>query len=231
MVQETPSRFDSGWVPPAINVDTVTRHGAARHHVRCSATACKPHQPCLTPPIRTQAERCPHKEPSVRVYLTSSFVFDDAEEMRAAFADEIDRNIYSRFTYPNVTEFVDKIWDLEGAEAGNATATGMPAVFATFAGLLGVGDHIVSGRAIFGSTHTILTKIVPRFGMTHSYVDVADGLGAWEAAITPATRMIYVETPTNPGLEIADLVALGELANTRRVLLVVDKCMSIPVLQ
>ncbi len=184
-----------------------------------------------TDAIRTQAERSPHKEHSVPVFLTSSFVFDDAEEMRAAFADEIERNIYSRFTNPNVTEFVDKMCDLEGAEAGYATATGMAAVFATFAGLLGVGDHIVSGRAIFGSTHTILTKIVPRFGITHSYVDVADGIDAWAAAITPATRMIYVETPTNPGLEIADLDALGALAAARGVLLVVDNCMSTPVLQ
>ena len=168
-----------------------------------------------TPPIRTQPECSPHKEHSVPVYLTSSFVFDDAEEMRAAFADEIDRNIYSRFTNPNVTEFVDKMCDLEGAEAGYATATGMAAVFATFAGLLGVGDHIVSGRAIFGSTHTILTKILPRFGITHTYVDVADGIDGWEAAITPATRMIYVETPTNPGLDIADLDALGALAASR----------------
>ena len=184
-----------------------------------------------TPAIRTQAERSPHKEHSVPVYLTSSFVFDDAEEMRAAFADEIDRNIYSRFTNPNVTEFVDKMCQLEGAEAGYATATGMAAVFATFAGLLGVGDHIVSGRAIFGSTHTILTKIIPRFGITHSYVDVADGIDGWEAAITPATRMIYVETPTNPGLEIADMDALGALAAARGVLLVVDNCMATPILQ
>ncbi len=184
-----------------------------------------------TDAIRTQAERSPHKEHSVPVYLTSSFVFDDAEEMRAAFADEIDRNIYSRFTNPNVTEFVDKMCQLEGAEAGYATATGMAAVFATFAGLLSVGDHIVSGRAIFGSTHTILTKILPRFGITHTYVDVADGMEGWEAAITPATRMIYVETPTNPGLEIADLDALGALAAARGVLLVVDNCMATPTLQ
>ncbi len=184
-----------------------------------------------TTSIRTQAERSPHGEHSVPVYLTSSFVFDDAEEMRAAFADEIERNIYSRFTNPNVTEFVDKMCQLEGAEAGYATATGMAAVFATFAGLLSMGDHIVSGRAIFGSTHTILTKIIPRFGITHTYVDVGDGIDAWEAAITPATRMIFVETPTNPGLDIADLDALGKLAASRGVLLVVDNCMSTPVLQ
>jgi O-succinylhomoserine sulfhydrylase len=184
-----------------------------------------------TDAIRTQVERSVHQEHSVPIFLTSSFVFDDAEEMRAAFADEIERNIYSRFTNPNVTEFVDKMCHLEGAEAGYATATGMAAVFATFAGLLGVGDHIVSGRAIFGSTHTILTKIIPRFGITHTYVDVADGIDAWEAAITPATRMIFVETPTNPGLDIADLDALGALAAKRGVLLVVDNCMATPILQ
>ncbi len=184
-----------------------------------------------TDTIRTQVERTAHQEHAVPLFLTSSFVFDDAEEMRAAFADEIERNIYSRFTNPNVTEFVDKMCHLEGAEDGYATATGMAAVFATFAGLLGAGDHIVSGREIFGSTHTILTKIVPRFGITHTYVNVTDGIGAWEAAITPATRMIFVETPTNPGLDLADLDALGALAAHRGVLLVVDNCMSTPVLQ
>jgi len=121
-----------------------------------------------TPPVRTQAESSPHKEHSAPAYPTSSFVFDDAEEMRAAFAEEIERNIYSRFTNPNVTEFVDKMCDLEGAESGYATVTGMAWVFATFAGLLGVGEHIVSGRAIFVSNHKILAMIPPRFGVTHT---------------------------------------------------------------
>jgi O-succinylhomoserine sulfhydrylase len=165
------------------------------------------------------------------VFLTSSFTFENSEEMRAAFADEVPRNIYSRFTNPNVDELVDKVRRMEEAEAGHATATGMAAIFATFASLLKAGDHIVAGRAVFGSTHTLLTKILPRFGITHTYVGLSDGPEAWARAVTPATRMIFVETPTNPGVEIADLDALGALARERDVILAVDNTFATPVLQ
>ena len=158
--------------------------------------------------IRIQAERSPHKEHAVPVYLTSSFVFDDAEEMRAAFADEIERPIYSRFSNPNVSEFVDRLCAMEGAEAGHATASGMAAVFATFAALCGAGDHILSCRAVFGATHTLLTKILPRFHISHSYVDLED-LNSWAAHVTDKTRLIYVETPTNPGADVVDLAWVG----------------------
>ena len=181
--------------------------------------------------IRTQVERTAQGEHSVPVYLTSSFVFDDAEEMRAAFADEVPRNIYSRFTNPNVDELVDKVRRMEGAESGYATATGMAATFATLAGLLSGGDHVVAGRAVFGSTHTLLTKILPRFGITHTYVDLSEGLEVWGRAVTEATRMIFVETPTNPGVEIADLDALGGIAQERGLILVVDNTFATPVLQ
>src|SRR5688572_17280118 len=161
--------------------------------------------------IRIQAERSPHKEHAVPLYLTSSFVFDDAEEMRAAFADELDRPIYSRFTNPNVAEFVDRLCAMEGAEAGWAMATGMAAVFGTFAALCGTGDHILSCRAVFGATHTLLTKILPRFGIEHSYVDV-HRTGEWAAAVRKNTKLLYVETPTNPGVDVVDLAWLGAFA-------------------
>ena len=180
--------------------------------------------------IRMQAARSPHKEHAVPVFLTSSFVFDDAEEMRAAFADEIERPIYSRFTNPNVQELVDRLCAMEGAEAGCATATGMAAVFATFAALCGTGDHILSCRAVFGATHTLLTKILPRFGITHTYVDVED-TAAWDRAVTPATKLIYVETPTNPGVDVVDLEWLGRFARERGLILVVDNCFATPVIQ
>ena len=181
--------------------------------------------------IRAQVERSAQGEHSVPVYLTSSFTFDEAEQMRAAFADEVPRNMYSRFTNPNVDELVDKVRRMEGAESGVATATGMAAIFATFAALLRSGDHLVSGRAVFGSTHTLLTKILPRFGITHSYVDLAEGPEAWDRAVTGATRMIFVETPTNPGVEIADLDALGGVARERGLTFVVDNTFATPVLQ
>src|ERR1043165_172938 len=130
-----------------------------------------------TDAIRTQTERTQFLERSVPLYLTSSFVFEDAEDMRASFAEEKVRNIYSRFSNPNCSEFVQKVCQMEGAEDGFAFATGMAAVFSTFAALLKSGDHIVSARAVFGSTHTIFTKIFPRWNITTSYGDL-EKLGA-----------------------------------------------------
>lgn len=180
--------------------------------------------------IRIQADRSPHKEHAVPVYLTSSFVFDDAEEMRAAFADEIERPIYSRFTNPNVSELVDRLCMMEGAEAGHATASGMAAVFATFAALCGAGDHILSGRDVFGATHTLLTKVLPRFDIGHSFVDLED-LDSWAGHVTSKTKLIYVETPTNPGVDVIDLAWLGEFAREHGLILVVDNCFATPVIQ
>ena len=183
-----------------------------------------------TQAIRTQAETSSHREHSVPLFLTSSFVFDDSEEMRAAFAGDIQRNIYSRFTNPNVDELAEKIRLLEGAEAGHATATGMAAVFATFGALLSAGDHVVACRSLFGSTHTILTKILPRWGITHTYVDAADP-ESWGAAVEDATRLVFVETPTNPGVDVLDLELLGALCADKGVILVVDNCFATPALQ
>ena len=180
--------------------------------------------------IRTQAERTDNREHSVPMYLTSSFMFDDSEQMRAMFADELEGNIYSRFTNPNTTEFVDKMCLLEGAEAGYATASGMAAVFASFMALLKNGDHILSSSSIFGSTHTLLTKFLPRWGITFTYVDV-NKPETWEGLIQKNTKMIFVETPSNPGLDIIDLEWLGNLAKKHNIILNVDNCFATPFIQ
>lgn len=183
-----------------------------------------------TDAIRTQAERSNHGEHSVPVYLTSSFVFDDAEDMRASFAEEKEKNIYSRFTNPNTSEFVQKICQMENAEDGYAFATGMAAVFGTFAALLNSGDHILSARAVFGSTHALFTKYFPKWNITTTYFDVAD-LDQFEELITPNTKMIYAESPTNPGLQVLDLEQLGALAKKHNLILVIDNCFATPYLQ
>src|SRR5436190_10871559 len=157
----------------------------------------------ITKVIRTQTDRTNEMEHSSPIFLTSSFCFENAEDMRAAFADETDDNIYSRFSNPNVKEFVDRVCALEGAEAGYATASGMSAVFASFMALLKKGDHLLSCNSIFGSTHTIITKYLSRYGIEYSYVSV-EKPDEWEGAIRPNTRMFYLETPTNPGLDIID---------------------------
>jgi O-succinylhomoserine sulfhydrylase len=182
----------------------------------------------ITKAIRIQTERTNEMEHSTPLFLTSSFCFDNAEEMRAAFADESDDNIYSRFTNPNVNEFADKMVALEGAEAGYATASGMSAVFGSFMALLKKGDHLLSCSAIFGSTHTVIKKYLPNFGIEYTYV-AADRPGDWEAAIRPNTKMIYVETPTNPGLDIIDIEMLAALAKKHNLILNVDNCFATPM--
>ena len=184
----------------------------------------------ITKAIRTHIDRTGEMEHSSPLFLTSSFCFDNAEEMRAAFADETDANIYSRFSNPSVQEFTDRMIVLEGAEAGYATASGMSAVFASFMALLKSGDHLLSCNAIFGSTHTVISKYLPKYGIEHSYVPAAD-VSAWEAAIKPNTKMIYLETPTNPGLDIIDLEAAGALAKKHNLILNVDNCFATPVSQ
>ena len=144
--------------------------------------------------IRTQTERTQFSEHSTPLYLTSSFVFDDAEDMRASFAEEKERNLYSRFTNPNTTEFVDKIVAMEGAEAGYAFATGMSSIFSTFAALLNAGDHVVSCRSVFGSTHTMFTKFLPKWNIETSYFKVNE-VALLESLIQSNTKIIYIETP------------------------------------
>lgn len=183
-----------------------------------------------TAAIRTQVERTQFQEHAAPVYLTSSFMFEDAEEMRAAFADEIDRNIYSRFTNPNTSEFIQKLCVLEGAEAGMAMASGMSAVFSTFGALLKSGDRILSSRSIFGSTHTVFTKIFPKWDIQTDYVDV-NAPDSWAEAVRPETKIIYLETPSNPGLDIIDLEWAGQFAKEHHLLLAVDNCFATPYLQ
>ena len=183
-----------------------------------------------TDAIRTQVARSQHSEHSVPLYLTSSFVFDDAEDMLASFAEEKEKNIYSRFTNPNTSELVAKICKMEGAEDGYAFATGMAAVFGTFAALLNSGDHILSARAVFGSTHGLFTKFLPKWNIETTYFDVAD-LDRFEDLITPNTKVIYAESPTNPGLQVLDLERLGVLAKKHNLVLIIDNCFATPYLQ
>ncbi len=183
-----------------------------------------------TEAIRTQMERSQYAEHSAPLYLTSSFVFEDAEELRAAFADEFDRNIYSRFSNPNTQELVDKICTLEGAEEGIAFASGMAAVFASFAALLSSGDHVVSARSIFGSTHSLFTKYFTKWNIETTYFN-ANTPQEVETVIQPNTKIIYIETPTNPGLDVLDMEYLSEVAKKNNILLVVDNCFATPYLQ
>ena len=180
--------------------------------------------------IRTQTERSSHKEHSAPIYLTSSYKFDDAEEMRALFANEKEGNVYSRYSNPNTSEFIEKMCLLEGAEDGFATATGMASIFTTFGAFLKSGDHIVSSRSVFGSTHQLLTNVFSKWGVTFDYADL-DKPQDWEALIKPNTKMIFVETPSNPGIDIIDLEFLAGLAKKHQVLLVVDNCFATPYLQ
>jgi O-succinylhomoserine sulfhydrylase len=182
----------------------------------------------ITNAIRTRINRTNEMEHSQPMFLTSSFCFENAEDMRAAFADETEDNIYSRFSNPNVQEFIDRMCALEGTEAGFATASGMSAIFASFMAFLKQGDHLLSCRSIFGSTHTVITKYLPKYGISHSYVDASD-VASWEQHIRPETRMIYIETPTNPGLEIIDLAAVSALAKKHNLILNVDNCFATPI--
>lgn len=183
-----------------------------------------------TEAIRTQIERSGFLEHSNPIYLTSSFVFEDAEDMRASFAEEKDRNIYSRYSNPNSSEFIEKVCKMEGAEDGFAFASGMAAVFSTFAALLDSGDHVVSARSIFGSTHSLFTQFLPRWNITHSYFNI-DEPETIEGLIQPNTRLLYAESPTNPGVDILDLEVLGALARKHNILLVIDNCFATPYLQ
>ncbi|CAM1363185.1 O-succinylhomoserine sulfhydrylase [Tenacibaculum litopenaei] len=180
--------------------------------------------------VRTQTERTQFDEHATPLYLTSSFVFQDAEDMRASFAEERDKNLYSRFSNPNTTEFVNKIVAMEKAEAGYAFATGMGAVFSTFAALLNAGDHIVSSRSVFGSTHSLFTKYFPKWNIETSYFKV-DELDTLEQLIQPNTKILYAESPTNPAVDVLDLELLGKLAKKHNLLLVIDNCFATPYLQ
>ena len=184
----------------------------------------------LSKAIRVQTPKTWQMEHSTPLFLTSSFTFETADEMRGAFADTNDDNIYSRFSNPNVDEFVQKMVALEGAEAGFAAATGMAAVFGSMFALLKQGDHLLCCSSVFGSTYTIVTKFLPKYGIECTLVPANDK-DAWNKAVQPNTKMIYLETPTNPQLEIIDLEWAGAFAKKHNVILNVDNCFATPLLQ
>jgi len=183
-----------------------------------------------TTAIRTQAERTQNLEHSVPLYLTSSYVFEDSEDMRASFAEEKDRNIYSRYSNPNTSEFIDKIVLMEKAEAGFAFASGMAAVFSSLAALLNSGDHIVACKSLFGSTHGLFTQYFPKWKISHSYFNINE-LDSIENLIKPETKILFAESPTNPGVDILDLEKLGKIARKHNLILIIDNCFATPYLQ
>jgi len=182
-----------------------------------------------TDAIRIQ-QRSNQREHSTALYLNSSFVFESAEEARAMFAEEIQGNIYSRYSNPNSSELIDKVCRAEGTEDGIATASGMAAMFGSIASLLQQGDHILASRSLFGSTHQLLTRVFPKWGITSTYGDISDYQN-WEQLLQPNTKMLFLETPSNPGLEIIDLEWAGKFAAAHGLILVVDNCFATPYLQ
>lgn len=189
-----------------------------------------PYKNFETQAIRTQTKRSQEREHSVPIFATSSFVFEDAEQARALFASEMEGNIYSRFSNPNNDEFIQKLCLLEGAEDGIATASGMAAMFVSIAAFLKAGDHILASRSLFGSTHQIITQLLPRWGITYTYADWQD-IDNWEQYISPKTKMIFVESPSNPGLDLLDLEKLAQIAKKHQIILNVDNCFATPYLQ
>lgn len=180
--------------------------------------------------IRTGHNRTGEGEHSEPIFATSSFVFNSAAEAAARFSGDAPGNIYSRFTNPTVACFEERLAALEGGESCVATSSGMAAILATCMALLKSGDHIVSSRSIFGTTHVLFNKFMAKMGVTTSYVALAN-LSDWEAAIRPETRILYAETPSNPITEVADIAALAALAHSCGLILVVDNCFCTPALQ
>jgi len=179
--------------------------------------------------VRSRTERDHNRSHSMPIYMTSSFRFDSAEQGRAMFAEEIEGNIYSRFSNPNTSEFIEKMCALEGAEDGFAYASGMAAIFSGMAALLGSGDHILASRALFGSSYQILTKILPKWGIEYTFADLDDA-ASWESGVKKNTKMLFVETPSNPGLDIIDLKWLGELKQKHGLVFFVDNTFATPLI-
>ena len=180
--------------------------------------------------VRAGQERSQFNEHSEALYLTSSFVFDSAAQAAARFSGEEPGNVYARFTNPTVTTMQDRLAALEGAEACIATATGMAAILSTVMALMKSGEHIVASRSIFGATQQLFGNILPRFGVDTSFVDKGT-VEAFRAALRPNTRLVFVETPSNPLTEVFDIAALAAVAHAGGALLVVDNCFCTPALQ
>ncbi len=180
--------------------------------------------------VRAGQARTQFNEHSEALYLTSSYVFDNAAQAAARFSGEEDGNVYSRFTNPTVTAFQERLAALEGAEACVATASGMSAILSLVMALCSAGDHIVASTGLFGATQQLLGNIMTRFGVQTSFVSQTK-VDTWEAAIRPETKLFFLETPSNPLTEIADISALVAIAHARGILVAVDNCFCTPILQ
>lgn len=190
----------------------------------------KPTKQFATRAVRDGTHRSAFGEHSEAMFLTSSFVFDDAEQAARRFQNQEEGPVYSRFTNPSVQMFEERLASLEGAEDCVATATGMSAILAVCLGLLKSGDEIVTTGSLFGATIQLFDNFIAKFGVKVRYVSLTDP-GEWQAAIGPNTRLFYLETPSNPLTEIADLQAIGEIARKAGVITVVDNCFCTPALQ
>ena len=180
--------------------------------------------------VRAGMDRTHHREHSEAMYLTSSFVFENAAQAAVMFSGEEEGNVYARFTNPSVTLFEERLAALEGAEDCIATASGMAAITATIMANLSAGDHIVASKSLFGSSIQLLGNILPRFGIETTFVSLSDPT-EWAAAVRPNTKLLFCETPSNPLTEIGDIAALSAIAKQHGVLLAVDNCFCTPVLQ
>lgn len=180
--------------------------------------------------VRGGQIRTGESEQSEPIFPTSSYVFGSAAEAAARFSGNVPGNIYSRFTNPTVRTFEQRLAALEGGERCVGTASGMSAILSTFMALLQAGDHIVSSRAIFGTTTVLCNNFMAKFGVETSFVDLVD-IEAWRAAIRPNTKLLFLETPSNPLTEVADIQALADLAHEHDCLLIVDNCFCTPALQ
>ncbi len=189
-----------------------------------------PHWRPETQAVRAGLHRTEHGETAEALFLTSGYVYDAAEEAAARFAGEAEGYVYSRYANPTVRMFEERLAALEGAEACMATASGMAAMFSALACQLEAGDHVVAARQLFGSCHQVITKILARFGISHTLVDGAD-IDAWRAAMRPETKVFFLETPANPTLALCDIAAVAEVAHAAGVRLVVDNVFATPVLQ
>ncbi|HHP7241677.1 MAG TPA: trans-sulfuration enzyme family protein [Cyclobacteriaceae bacterium] len=180
--------------------------------------------------VRSQTIRTSQREHSTPLFLTSSFVFDSAEHAVDLFNDDVSGNIYSRYSNPNNDEFIKKLCLLENTEDGFATATGMAAMFLSMASFLEAGDHLLACRSLFGSTHQIITKLFPRWGIEHTYLDI-DKQERWHEEVQANTKLIFIETPSNPSLDIVDLSLVNDIARANDLIYIVDNCFATPYLQ